>query len=357
MILTSLIKNLFSESKPSPADELLENIREAMTADDLITASSLIKIALAQDSEHGELVFCDGIVKFRKRNYTEALKSFSKAFEIVPLNADYEYHVALCQLELQQTAAAKAGCYAVLAKNPNYVAAYNLLACISMPGPYYMETIAELHRIVRPATYLEIGVETGRSIALAHANTLAIGVDPAPQIAVSLGANVRIFPTASDVFFASHDITAEFGNRPVDMAFIDGMHHFDFALRDFAAMERYCHSNSIILVHDCCPFDRKTAARERETTFWSGDVWKTILALKKYRPDLDIHTIATPPTGLGLIRNLDPHSRVLTERMNEIVADMNAVDYGVLDSNKSEALNLLPNDWPTIERLVTTAAN
>jgi hypothetical protein len=43
--------------------------------------------------------------------------------------------------------------------------------------------------------------------------------------------------------------------------------------------------------------------------------------------------------------------------MNEIVADMNAVDYGVLDSNKSGALNLLPNDWPTIERLVATAAN
>jgi tetratricopeptide (TPR) repeat protein len=284
MILTSLIKNLLSGSKPNPVDELLGGIREALAADDLVTASSLIEIALAQDSEHGELVFYDGIVKFRKRNYTDALKSFSKAFEITPLNVDCEYHVALCQLQLHQTAAAKAGCYAVLAKNPNHVAAYNLLAGITLPGPNYMRTIAELHRIVRPSTYLEIGVATGKSIALAHASTLAIGVDPAPQIAVSLGSNVRLFPTSSDNFFASHDIAAELGNRPVDMAFIDGMHQFDFALRDFAAIERYCHSCSIILIHDCCPFDRKTATRERETTFWSGDVWKTILALNRDFP-------------------------------------------------------------------------
>ena len=43
----------------------------------------------------------------------------------------------------------------------------------------------------------------------------------------------------SDDFFASHDLAQVLGGRPVDLAYIDGMHQFEFALRDFMNLERY----------------------------------------------------------------------------------------------------------------------
>ena len=98
--------------------------------------------------------------------------------------------------------------------------------------------------------------------------------------------------------------------------------------------------------------NRATATRDRATTCWSGDVWRLILALKKHRPDLEIFTIAARPTGLALIRNLDPQSRVLSDNMDKIVAEFMATDYAVLDHNKREMLNWFPNDWTKIEGLL-----
>ena len=103
-------------------------------------------------------------------------------------------------------------------------------------------------------------------------------------------------------FFAHHDVGALFGGARIELAFIDGMHRFEFALRDFAAVERLADRQATILVHDCYPLDRRTAERVRSTVFWSGDCWRLILALKKHRPDLAINTIATAPTGLAVVR-------------------------------------------------------
>ena len=129
------------------------------------------------------------------------------------------------------------------------------------------------------------------------------------------------------------------------------MHQFDFALRDFINIEKRAAAGSTILVHDCYPLDEITARRERVTKFWSGDVWRLIVALKRYRPDLEIHTIATAPTGLGLIRRLDPTSTVLADNLDRIVAEMSALPYATLDGNKDAALNFFPNEWPRIAEL------
>jgi len=147
-------------------------------------------------------------------------------------------------------------------------------------------------------------------------------------------------------------VKAELGDRPVDLAFIDGLHLFEFALRDFISLERFCSADSIILIHDVYPIDRTSAARERASWFWSGDIWRLILALKKYRPDLMVNVIGTRPTGLGIVQNLDPDSRVLVDRQDEIIKEFMALDISVLDGRKAEMLNRFPNDWASIATLI-----
>jgi hypothetical protein len=95
-----------------------------------------------------------------------------------------------------------------------------------------------------------------------------------------------------------------------------------------------------------------TAGRERRTTFWSGDIWRLILLLRKYRPELSVNVIATAPTGLGVVRGLDPTSRVLPKGLEEIVREFLALDYSVLDTDKAGMLALYPNDWEKIKALL-----
>src|SRR5947208_2060535 len=156
--------------------------------------------------------------------------------------------------------------------------------------------------------------------------TRAIGIDPEPKITQRLAPGTSIHATTSDEYFAAHDVRAEFGGLPIDLAFIDGMHWFEFALRDFMNIERHCTPRSTILIHDCYPLSRHTAERERRTAFWSGDIWRLVLLLRKYRPDLSVKVIGTAPTGLGVVRGLDPGSSVLREKYDAIVGEFLALD-------------------------------
>lgn len=192
----------------------------------------------------------------------------------------------------------------------------------------------------------------GESLALSYEGADSIGIDPEPRIQHALTPRTRVYAETSDAFFAKRNLREEFGGRPVELAFIDGMHHFEFALRDFMHLEACCSEDSTILLHDCYPLDENTAARERRTDFWSGDVWRAVLALKKYRPGLSIATIAAPFTGLALVRGLDPASGVLREGIDDIVAEMMSVPFASLGPRKSEMLNLVPGDWPSVQKLL-----
>src|SRR5207249_2239032 len=97
----------------------------------------------------------------------------------------------------------------------------------------------------------------------------------------------HFYRLTSDEFFARHDL-GEILGRPVDFAFIDGWHLFEFALRDFMNLERFCTDRPLIALHDCLPRPREIAAREKtpQGIAWAGDVWKLILCLADFRPDL-----------------------------------------------------------------------
>jgi len=227
-----------------------------------------------------------------------------------------------------------------------------MLAELEFPGEDYLQVLGRIHQYLEPANYLEIGIDDGRSFAIPGSGTLALGIDPNPRLQKPLRPGQRVFPQTSDDFFEQHDVAAELGGQKLDLAFIDGMHQLEFALRDFINVEECCSADSIILIHDVYPIDEMSAARERASSFWSGDTWRLILVLKKYRPDLTINVVGVYPTGLGIVQNLDPHSRVLADRQDEIIEEFLALDISVLDGRKAEMLNRIPNDWTSITRLI-----
>ena len=234
----------------------------------------------------------------------------------------------------------------------DYSRAYTLMSRLALPGEDYFHVLARIHRHLRPRTYLEIGVSRGESLACVLPETQVLGIDPAPNLARPPPANVRIYRETSDDFFARYVPSAELGGQPVELAFIDGMHHFEYALRDFINVERACSGSSVILMHDCYPLDERTARREQVTGFWSGDIWRLMLLLRTHRPDLVVRTIATPPTGLGIVLNPDPTSQLLADRVDELIGEYLAKDFGVLATRKPEALGLIENRWAVIRELL-----
>jgi hypothetical protein len=223
-------------------------------------------------------------------------------------------------------------------------------------GVDYYEVLARLHSLLKPRTYVEIGIRNGQSFALAKTATAAVGIDPAPDLKFALRPGARVFSMTSDAFFAQHNLAQELGRDTVDLAFIDGMHLFEFALRDFANLERFCGPASTILVHDAYPVDRVTAARERTTQIWSGDVWKLILCLKKYRPELRISTVDVPPTGLGIIRGLNRSSTTLATRLGALCEEFVPYAYDEMDASKGQHLNRIENKWHEIKAALSAPA-
>lgn len=163
---------------------------------------------------------------------------------------------------------------------------------------------------------------------------------------MAVSETTAIVEATSDEFFARNDLRGLLGGLEVDLAFIDGMHLFEFALRDFINLERACGRDSVIAVHDCDPPNAEAAARERTTAFWTGDVWKLVLCLKRHRPDLRVAVVDVPPSGLGIVTNLDPGSTLLEERFAQICDELVGLEFGELAEAKHEKLSIVP---PAIE--------
>jgi hypothetical protein len=200
----------------------------------------------------------------------------------------------------------------------------------ALPGPHYYGVLYWIHQILKPENYVEIGINTGESLAAAAPGTLCIGIDPEPRLDEPPPANTRIFPMTSDEFFAHHDLAELVGRDHIALAFIDGLHLFEQALLDFINLERYAGPRTIIVLHDCLPLDRATSARTRTTEFYSGDVWKLTLCLREQRPDLHMVIVPATPTGLCLVTGLDPKSTVLRDSYEACVAryiDLDFDDY------------------------------
>lgn len=200
------------------------------------------------------------------------------------------------------------------------------------------EFLGHLHRLVRPRTYLEIGVANGASLRFSRVPSIAI--DPEFRIDVSLQCDLQLARTTSDEFFARPDPIRHLrssrnplrnirrgrplfdhylGGTRLDLAFVDGMHQFDFVLRDFMNVERQSGWASVIAFDDMLPRDVDEAARDRHTDQWAGDVYKLMPVLAAYRPDLVAIPVDTEPTGILVVLGADRDSRVLAGHYDEII--------------------------------------
>ncbi|MFB7496234.1 class I SAM-dependent methyltransferase [Streptomyces sp. NPDC056161] len=206
------------------------------------------------------------------------------------------------------------------------------------------EFLRELHKVTANRNYLEIGVNDGRSLTLSRVPSIAI--DPAFKVVTEIRCDVHLAKATSDDFFARENPLAHLrgGRHPLrnlarnrspfgywrrttlDLSFIDGMHLFEYALRDFINIERHSDWASVIVFDDMLPRSVDEAARDRHTDAWTGDVYKLVEILNRHRPDLVTVLVDTAPTGQLLVFGADPESTVLQDRYDEIIAEFEVSD-------------------------------
>lgn len=150
--------------------------------------------------------------------------------------------------------------------------------------------------------YLEIGVEYGRTIEAIQAE-LRVGVDPSPRFDTTrLPQGVTVATCSSDEYFASLAAADRF-----DLVFLDGLHTFEQTYRDLASAIRHS-PDGIVLIDDVVPCDAAAALPDykaaiaeskrlrlaRDPLVWQGDVYKVVLAIAQFHPELDFRTISRP---------------------------------------------------------------
>ena len=200
-------------------------------------------------------------------------------------------------------------------------------------GKHYVAFLSFVMETLGTRSYFEIGTRKGGSLAGLNCNTVAVDPNFIINSNVIGGKSVcMFFQMGSDRFFEDYKLS-QLLNGPVEVAFLDGFHVYEYLLRDFINTEKHCKKNSVIFMHDCLPFTQPMAEREtprnreartqtkiaRDFGGWTGDVWKVVPILRKYRPDLKIYALDCPPTGLIMITGLDPSNTVLDGKLFDII--------------------------------------
>lgn len=187
------------------------------------------------------------------------------------------------------------------------------------------QTLKQIHHILKPQFYFEVGVLRGQSLKLSQAPK-SVGVDSKPRVSVIKG--YEIYKMNSDTYFKKHK-----PDQKIDLAYIDSSHLIEDVLKDFINIEKHCHKDSVIVMDDVAPAHQVQANRIKQSIKWTGDVWKIVPILRRYRPDLDVKLLDTAPTGMLVVRNLDPSNLTLENNYNDILKDWKEAffDFEVLE--------------------------
>ena len=203
---------------------------------------------------------------------------------------------------------------------------------------FYLDILKSIHTQFQPTNYLEIGVRVGKSLSLATCPSIAI--DPEPELNLDEFSNVSFFQSTSDYFFEHQ--TDSIPKQGIDLAFIDGMHLFEFVLRDFMNIELHSNSNTLVVIDDIFPNNEIQASRDRKSQVWMGDVWKIVVCLQRFRPDLKLTMLDTSPSGLLLVSGLNNYNRTLVNQYNPIIREFRSLkinDYKDLIIDREHIVN------------------
>jgi hypothetical protein len=201
--------------------------------------------------------------------------------------------------------------------------------------------------------YLEIGVFNGH-VFFKVRSTFKIAVDPEFRFDTlrKIGKTFlnpynlfnKYFSKTSDDFFAQ-DAPRLFRQKKVEIALVDGMHEYAYALRDVENILHYLTDDGVIIMHDCNPQTKEEAGTYGEwkaigkTGQWNGDVWKTILHLRAFRKDIDVFVLDCDQ-GLGVITKRKPGNN-----LNFSLQEVQSFTYKDFDANRERWINLKPVNY------------
>lgn len=170
---------------------------------------------------------------------------------------------------------------------------------------------------IQPKNYVEFNTTDGKLFS--HLQCPCIGIGEHYEIKSSIKIPLKLFRCKTSQFFEKYKLYELLENFPLSCCFIDHAHHFEDVLKNFIELEKASTNQTIIALDNVLPRSCEEASRVRVIDRWMGDVWKIVLVLREYRPDLKIVVIDDRGTGLILITNLDSQSTTLQDRFNEIL--------------------------------------
>ncbi len=226
-----------------------------------------------------------------------------------------------------------------------------------------MTRIEVLNAIIKKKNvenYLEIGVNRGKCLFNIKGAKNRFAVDPFFNFStwkkirgiILNFDNLRntFFEVPSDAFFDENQLLLK--SHQTQLAFIDGLHTYKQALADTLNTLKNATDDIIIVLHDCNPLDACAAypavsidhARaelkdhKEWKNIWNGDVWKTIVAIRKYHPELTAFVLNTDH-GLGVVYK--KHRENLPEIFDSIT-DIANLQYDFFDKNRNDLIDLKP---------------
>jgi len=303
------------------------------------------------------LRLCEARARFGMGDREDALAIVAELSGERPDDVLVTYYESQLLMQSARVDAARGALRELVSRAPDFPGALQALAHVTFPGPPYREVLRRLHVELRPDVYLEVGVEHGTSLQLAVHSRMVLGIDPvARPLPRELPPTTRLFHMTSDAFFESHSRSGLLGDARVELAFIDGMHRFEYALRDFHNAERWCAPGATLVLHDCLPVLDVAAVRDRRTTFWVGDTWKALEFLLLHRRDLFVAVVPTYPSGLVVVQTDQPEAARDNAALDAFCADYAPIPYPYAGGGWPAHYPLIENSEPGLSALVRRLA-
>lgn len=204
--------------------------------------------------------------------------------------------------------------------------------------PESLGSSRRINRLLRLAhgggRYLEIGVEKGTTFG-GVSSPEKHGVDPLPLVnSASLSANETLWKVKSDTFFRRYKGPA------FSVVFVDGLHEsrqtYIDIINAFQVLEI---GSGFVLVDDVWPTDaassletinksKQAKAKERISHHrWYGDVFRAVIALARYHPEIGACVVGRPPVSHGQLVLWSKATRVLPRVRLRALIGMKTVSF------------------------------